>query len=476
LTMKSLCRILKGADLLPKVAELSGWLARGLGDNWSQVRFAASEATRGFLENTTEESRAESFPLLLPRMCLNRYYVAEGVRLYSQKTWKLIMGDTGRSWVAKCAPEVVAYYVEASQANNHAVREAACACIAELMSKIERTAVLPHAATLLTALLDCFKDESWPVRDAACAACGRCVLAFPEEAKEIMEKELYELFFAHTWDNIWSVRQTTAIALGQVVQAYGDEALEKICKMIKDRIAMALIQPKDSRRFSNLSKTSKFGVAGPRPPPDHTLEECKFENQPMFSCGSLAPKLKRGGGCMDHGFTRAKEPWEASDGCIYVIAELASINAEAIKPYLPQLHELARLDQTSFRHAPVLLETLFKKLPAIAKGMGKKAFKPYIEEFLEPLFRADKDSHQLAAAAAGNCIAEFELLLGEGIFNGRLNDSQREQMRTSPNIIRKVGPGAMGGPGGPMGGPGGPWPGRDEGLAMLVGESRFPGA
>jgi hypothetical protein len=31
---------------------------------------------------------------------------------------------------------VVAYYVEQSKANNHAVREAACACIAELMCKV----------------------------------------------------------------------------------------------------------------------------------------------------------------------------------------------------------------------------------------------------------------------------------------------------------------------------------------------------
>lgn len=31
--------------------------------------------------------------------------------------------------------QVVAYYIEQSKANNHAVREAACACIAELMCK-----------------------------------------------------------------------------------------------------------------------------------------------------------------------------------------------------------------------------------------------------------------------------------------------------------------------------------------------------
>lgn len=50
--------------------------------------------------------REEQFPILLPGMCLNRYYVAEGVRLYSQETWRLVMGDDGRMWTAKFAPQV----------------------------------------------------------------------------------------------------------------------------------------------------------------------------------------------------------------------------------------------------------------------------------------------------------------------------------------------------------------------------------
>lgn len=69
--------------------------------------------------------------------------------------------------------QVVFYYVSQSKANNHAVREAACAVIAELMDKVDRQAVSPHVPDLLRALLLCFKDSSWPVRDAACTACGR---------------------------------------------------------------------------------------------------------------------------------------------------------------------------------------------------------------------------------------------------------------------------------------------------------------
>jgi hypothetical protein len=40
----------------------------------------------------------------------------------------------------------------------------------------DRTAVEPHMARLLHCMLLCFKDMAWPVRDAACVACGRSVL------------------------------------------------------------------------------------------------------------------------------------------------------------------------------------------------------------------------------------------------------------------------------------------------------------
>jgi hypothetical protein len=73
--------------------------------------------------------------------------------------------------------QVVFYYISQSKANNHAVREASCAVIAELMEKVDKGAVSQHVPDLLRALLLCFKDSSWPVRDAACTACGRCVAA-----------------------------------------------------------------------------------------------------------------------------------------------------------------------------------------------------------------------------------------------------------------------------------------------------------
>ncbi|XP_063591073.1 uncharacterized protein LOC134768277 [Penaeus indicus] len=176
--------------------QLSRHLGQGLADNWSQVRLASSVATRKFLMSLPAAARERFFPVLLPRLCLNRYYVAEGVRLHSQETWRQVAGSEGKALVEKYIDPVVAYYIEATEADNHAVREAACACIAELALKIARSAVRAHVPDLLHALTVCFSDDSWPVRDAACVACGNFILCFPEESQGTLEV-LYPLFFTN---------------------------------------------------------------------------------------------------------------------------------------------------------------------------------------------------------------------------------------------------------------------------------------
>ncbi len=162
----------------PRFAPL---IARGLADNWSQVRYMASTAVRTFFAvgNSDEEVRKVYYPQFLPMMCLNRYYLAEGVRLYSQQSWKDVVGEKGKDYVIQYIDEFVKYYISQSRADNHAVREAACHCLSELCSKIvpvNRDRVKSHVTEMLKCLIDCFKDQSWPVRDAACVACGHFVL------------------------------------------------------------------------------------------------------------------------------------------------------------------------------------------------------------------------------------------------------------------------------------------------------------
>jgi hypothetical protein len=51
---------------------LSRTLAKGLQDNSCDVRFTASMACRSFMEALSADAREKAFPLLLPRICLNR--------------------------------------------------------------------------------------------------------------------------------------------------------------------------------------------------------------------------------------------------------------------------------------------------------------------------------------------------------------------------------------------------------------------
>ena len=59
--------------------------------------------------------------------------------------------------------QVLEHYVRCSRTNNHTTREAACTCIAELVTKIDAEAVRPHVAVMLRTLITCLRDDSWPV-------------------------------------------------------------------------------------------------------------------------------------------------------------------------------------------------------------------------------------------------------------------------------------------------------------------------
>ena len=131
---------------------------------------------------------------------------------------------------------------------------------------------------------------------------------------------------------------------------------------------------------------------------DHAQEEKKkseddeHNNGVMFSCGSLAPKLKRGGGCMDHGFTRPKELWEMSDGSVFLLMELSAFpeHQDFVVKNLEHVATLAYIDH--FKHAHVLKEALWKNMKQILINLGKKKVRALLEVFLDPLFRAAKDT------------------------------------------------------------------------------------
>ncbi|KAK7067123.1 hypothetical protein SK128_006222 [Halocaridina rubra] len=399
--------------------QLSRHLGTGLADNWSQVRLASSVASRKFLMSLPPMAREKFYPVLLPRLCLNRYYVAEGVRLHSQETWRQVAGSNGKLLVEKYIDSVVAYYIEATEADNHAVREAACACIAELALKISKADVRKHVADLLQALTVCFNDDSWPVRDAACVACGNFVLCFPEESQGTME-HLYPLFFTNLEDSIPSVRQGASVAIANVVRAYGKDVLPMVFEKMKEAFKGVENQPSESERYGDLeSGAATYGVVKRKRDNDMDLHT----NNEMYSCGSLAPKMGRGGGgCSDCKFRRPPLLWEKADGFIYLASELAGMQV-ATQGVIDSLRLMAEAAQHKHYTAHVtLLETLCKTLPHLAKGLTKRIFKSHLHLFLDSIFYALECENALTSSAASQCITQLAQFLGPNILRGRVEE------------------------------------------------------
>ena len=185
-------------------------VAAGLEDNWTQVRYSASQAARSLLLSVPENERIETLlKTLLPRICMNRFYVADGVRNLTQEIWALVMLDRGREYIEMTITEVVDYYVVSTLGPNHMVIEAALAAIAELTAKINIVCVRPYAIQLFQASLTCLRSESWPVRDAACLSTASVVRHHPIVLSYLGDDDntcidrLLDIFFVHLQDSIW---------------------------------------------------------------------------------------------------------------------------------------------------------------------------------------------------------------------------------------------------------------------------------
>ena len=71
---------------------------------------------------------------------------------------------------------------------------------------------------------------------------------------------------------------------------------------------------------------------------------------------------------MDYGFARAKQQWEASDGAVYLLREVAGIAPLQAAGLLPVLAKIAALG--GFGGCWQLKENIWKQLPEIASHLG----------------------------------------------------------------------------------------------------------
>ncbi|KAJ4426516.1 hypothetical protein ANN_27330, partial [Periplaneta americana] len=218
---------------------------------------------------------------------------------------------------------------------------------------------------------------------AACLACGNFILCFPDESRAALPS-LYPMFFRNLEDPIPSVRQGAASSLTNIVRACGQEALSTVMEKVTEGLKGVRNQPAESERYRDMDHgQATFGVVKRLRDNDPDLHSDKQ----MYSCGSLAPRMGRGG-CSDPKFRRASQPWEMADGCVYLLSELSQIPdlARSVFTALPLVAEACHYRH--YTHHIVFLETVCKQLPVLAKGIGKKTFKPVMEEFLDPIFYA----------------------------------------------------------------------------------------
>lgn len=383
----------------------------GLQDNWSQVRFAASVAVRAVLTGIHQDARRVLYPKLLPRMCLNRHYVAEGVRVYSQETWKSVIADDGKLFLVRHLEESIAFYEQQCTADNHAVREAACQSLGEATTRLDASAVVKFVPRVVEGLVVCFKDESWPVRDHACRALADVVFSFGAEVEGTGRlEELYGLFHAHLADNIVSVRKNTARAIVRASLAFDAThavlGLDRLCQAAIELLPS--VEKQEEKKYGSDSslrpdRDTGYGAAS-KLARDNDVE--LHTDQVMYSCGSLAPKLRRGGGCMDHGFSRPREPWEETDGGVLLWRSIADANkhgAEWASSCLSMVVSAATTAcRKEFAHSAHLQESLWVEIAAAAPSLDSDAWTIEVLSDLVPLFEQTRRSESKRTASAAS--------------------------------------------------------------------------
>ena len=159
---------------------------------------------------------------------------------------------------------------------------------------------------------------------------------------------------------------------------------------------------------------------------------------------------------MDHGFSRAQEPWELSDGCVYLIKELTTVRCaddpeiekavfKLFQKHASNLADLGFVDH--FKHASSLKEQLFKSLFVMssAEGLGKKKFRGFVELFLDPAFRNTKHQNQNCAVAAQDFVTNLAKVFGENIARAIVESHDSRYIDEYDMLRQQLG--GMGGPG-----------------------------
>jgi hypothetical protein len=303
-----------------------------------------------------------AYPDLVPRLCLNRFYAAEGVRQAAHAVWRDVMGARGGSSLLSSNIGIVAaYYSDMTRSNSHMTAEAALQAIRELALRMPRNDVRKVLPLLLETLCACVQEESWPVRDAAVGSLGALLLTFASEIEGMDDvcsgggdedgsgsgsgsgggvpiiPLMLRVCAKQLTDTIASVRDTAAVALAGLCDVQGSQHMRRLAQ---EAAVAHLIEHLDvSSSSSSSSAAGKKKGGGTKPqmsflPPamlaqpgagGTTASSAAAAAGLGMNKGKAGSGWRKGGGwgcCLDCMEVREGSPEDAADGCLALLDEL----------------------------------------------------------------------------------------------------------------------------------------------------------
>ena len=380
-------------------------IAAGMQENWSQIRQVAVKSCCVFLcKDTLDDPVMRSYlKKLLPRLCLNRFYAAEGVKSVSHYSWREIFGQRGKEYYSEIVVLAAQYYSEASKSHNHVVCEAACHSMAELAAKIltslSSEAVVGECVNIIVeALFNCINDDSWPIRDASSLSMGIVARYFPTHTSQKIDA-IWKRWLLNLKDSIWSVRENAALAIGHALCSENKDIVEYCFKNTMEYLSKNFLMALQVKREINFIPTTVY---------DAMIKSTKSEP----SDDNTKSTWRHGGGwgcCIDCMEPRKGGNTEISDGCVYLFRELLlsdnnklSDNKEAYLEFVEMMRQL--LQNTNFKDCDKTHTTIMEQLSPIlgvlhVPGLAD-AFRPSIEDYI-------KSTNPLKSNAAHDCLQKL---------------------------------------------------------------------
>jgi hypothetical protein len=151
-------------------------------DYFPQVRFSALNFLISFYDIFSKNNidliseNKEFRELILPKICLNRYLPADGVKNSSLTLWKSIVKENGISFIKTHFPFFLETYLHEMASKSPSAKEAACRCLQELIMRVSDESHLKYiekkSFLMNSLLIKCIKDSAFNVREAALNSSG----------------------------------------------------------------------------------------------------------------------------------------------------------------------------------------------------------------------------------------------------------------------------------------------------------------